>query len=453
MIMKLRNIILWAGAVLVAAACADDLGSRIDQHANVGIPVPITVKSVRNIAGGAVIKVTIPDDPNLKGVVAEYERGGHVVNTKISRYVDSLTVEGYADTKTHTIKLYSFNVNEERSSAVDVDIQPLTPAILEAKPTLIESFGGVKVHIQNNKSKSDLAICILRDADLSDQGKPLNKMKWVEVTTLFTASEDIFLSRRGIEPTKAIFGVYLRDHWGNVSDTTTAVLTPVVESKLDTVKVNGVYYYKFKNANIEDDNCKSLNSSNYPVEALWDNSGLSAIPHFFVSEESGPSPAWLTIDLGHTARISRITTLPRIGYVIFGGGAVRDYEFWGSPGEKQADGTLGKPTGKTIAVTEDNPYGFDTDVWFPMGQFTQAKPSGYLSNGLPGDITAEDSQMYNAGNDFELDPVTFPRCNDPIRYLRVVFVNTFTTFEYGHKTKVTQVQTGEVTPFGQPIIE
>lgn len=446
------KILFWLGAALFASACSDELGSRVDQHANVGIPVPITVKSVRSIAGGAVIKVSIPDDPNLKGVVAVYNRGGAEVNTKISRYVDSLTVEGYADTQKHTVSLYSFNVNEERSSGVDVEIQPLTPAIMEATPTLIESFGGVKVHIQNNKSKSDLAICILRDADLSDQGKPLSAMKWVEVTTLFTASEDIFLSRRGIEPKQAIFGVYLRDHWGNISDTTTAVLTPIIEAKLDTVTVNGKKYYNFKNANIQDDNCHSLNSSNYPVEALWDGSGLSSIPHFFVSEESGPSPAWLTIDLGNMARLSRITTLPRIGYVIFGGGAVRDYEFWGTPGELQSDGTYAKPRGKEFEPTEDNPYGFDTTVWFPLGAFTQAKPSGYLSNGLPGDVTAEDGQVYNAGNDFELDPVKYPHCNDPIRYLRVVFVNTFTTFEYGHNTKVTQVQTGEVTPFGQPII-
>lgn len=452
--MKLKNFILWAGAAILAVACSDELGSRVDQHANVGIPVPVAVKRVQSIAGGAIIKVTIPDDPNLKGVVAEYERGGQIVNTKISRYVDSLTVEGYADTKSHKVTLYSFNVNEERSTGVDVDITPLTPAILEAKYSVIESFGGVKVHIQNNKSKSDLAICILRDEDLSDLGKPLSKMKWVEVTTLFTASEDIFLSRRGIEPKEAIFGVYLRDHWGNISDTTTAVLTPIVESKLDTVKVNGQLYYKFSDAHIADDVCVSQNSSNYPVSALWDGSGLSAVPHFFVSQEDGGySPTWLTIDLGNMARLSRITTLPRIGYVIYGGGAVRDYEFWGTPGELQPDGSYAKPSGKTVPPTDDNPNGFDTDVWFCLGKFTQAKPSGYLSNGLPGDITAEDSQVYNAGNDFELDPVQYPKCNDPIRYFRIVFANTFTTFEYGHETKNRSVQTGEVTPFGQPIIQ
>ena len=356
--------------------------------------------------------------------------------------MDSLFVEGYADTQEHTVNVYSFNVNEDLSTPVAVRFTPLPPAILTVKASIAESFGGVKVHIENNTSRADLAVCILKDDDLSDYGKELSKMKWTEVTTLFTASEDIYLSRRGLEPREAIFGLYLRDHWGNISDTLTSILTPIVESKLDTVKVNGKLHYVFKNANLGDDNCKSTNPGYYPVEALWDGSGLSSIPHFFVSEESGPSPTWLTINLGNKARLSRITTLPRIGYVIYGGGAVRDYEFWGSLA----------PTGEAVAPTADNPYGFD-DSWFCLGKFTQAKPSGYLSNGLPGDITAEDSQVYNAGNDFELDPVKYPRCNDEIQYLRVVFFNTFSTFEYGHYTKNRQVQTGEVTPFGQPIID
>lgn len=444
---------MWVGAALFAVACSDELGSRVDQYANVGIPIPITVKSVRNIAGGAVIKVTIPDDPSLKGIVAEYERGGEVVNTKISRYVDSLTVEGFADTNQHTIMLYSFNVNEERSSGVSVDIKPLTPAILAVTPTLLEAFGGLKIHIQNNWSKSDLAVCVLRDLDLSDAGKPLSKMKWVEVTTLFTSSEDIYLSRRGIDTTKAIFGVYLRDHWGNISDTTTAILKPYFETRLVDYEYNGKKVFNFKDAKIADDNCipEIGNESKYPISSLWDGSGDSSVPHFFASEQTGPSPTWLTIDLGHNARLSRITTLPRIGYVIFGGGAVREYEFWGSPGELQSDGSYAKPSGKVFPSTEDNPYGFDPDVWFCLGKFMQAKPSGYLPNGEPGSITTEDRDTYNAGNDFELDREEYPRCYDEIRYLRVVFVNTFNTFTLGHNTVNRSVQTGEITPFGQPI--
>ena len=439
--MKIYKILISVFAV-VAASCSGNLGGRIDQYADVPIPMKVNVTGTIPISGGAIIKVEIPDDEYLKGVVAVYERGGEEVNTKISRYVDSLIVEGFADSKEHVVTLYSFNVNEERSAGVDVAFTPLPPAIETSKATLIESFGGVKVHIEDNSSKADLAVCVLRDADLSDVGKPAKDMKWVEVTTLFTASENTFLSRRGIEPVEAIFGVYLRDHWGNLSDTTVAVLTPIMESKLDTVMLNGKQMFKFKNANLADDNCTSANAGYYPVEALWDGSGQSAIPHFFVSPEEGPSPTWLTIDLGAKARISRITTLPRIGYVPFGGGAVRDYEFWGSL----------DPTGKEAPATDDNPYGFD-DTWFKLGSFTQAKPDGYLSNGLVGDISAIDRDTFNAGNDFELDPVENPRCNDPIRYLRVIFVNTFATFELGHNTSNRQVQTGEVTPFGQPIYE
>ena len=437
----MKKIIIILFALMALSSCSDKLGGRIDQPANVPVPGKVSVKSVRSIAGGAVIKVTIPDDEYLKGIVAEYERNGQTVNAKISRYVDSLTVEGFADTDPHTIQLYAFNVNEERSEGVSVTVNPLTPAIRTVHPELTGSFGGVKVRVEGNESKSDLAICILRDPDPSHLGLRPSEMRLTEVTTLFTSSNNISLSRRGIEPVEALFGVYVRDHWGNVSDTSYCVLTPLVEVKLDTVLT-------FKNANIADDNCPSANTSYYPVESLWDGSGLSQTPHFFASSESNPSPCWLTIDLGlgqRTASISRIATLPRIGYVIYGGGAVRDYEFWGSLGNLEADGTYTKPKG---TVVEGNEHGFD-DTWFCLGKFTQAKPSGYLDNGLPGTVTAEDTETYNAGNDFELDPDAYPRCNEPLRYLRVVFANTFTTFEFGHNTSNRQVQTGEVTPFGK----
>ncbi len=437
--MKKISIILLCLSVL--ASCSDRLGGRIDQPADVPVPGPVSVKSIRNTAGGAVIKVMIPDDKYLKGIVAEYERNGQTVNYKISRYVDSLVIEGLSDTNPHEVRLYSFNVNEERSDVVSVTINPLTPTIQLVHPVLVESFGGVKVRVEGNDSHSDLAFCILRDPDPSNYGKQPDQMRLTEVTTLFTSSNNIYLSRRGIEPVPALFAAYARDHWGNFSDTTYAVLTPIVEVRLDTVLF-------FRNADVKDDNCPSENSTNYPIESLWDGSGQSVIPHFFASDKSNPSPCWLTIDLGlgqKTASLSRITTLPRIGYVPFGGGAVRDYEFWGSLGHSEEDGTWSKPTG---AIVPENEHGFD-DTWFCLGKFTQIKPSGYLDDGLPGTVTAEDTQAFNDGNDFELDPEQFPRCNDPLRYLRVVFVHTFNTFEFGHNTSNRSVQTGEVTPFGR----
>ena len=164
----MNRILIIAAFLAMLFSCSSEMGGRIDQKANVPAPSPVTIKSVRSISGGAVIKVVIPDDPYLKGVVAIYERNGVEVKSKISRYVDSLFVEGLPNTSEHVVKLYSFNVNEVLSEPVETTIVPLAPAISTVKPTIYDSFGGVKIDIQGNESKSDLAVCILKDNDLSD---------------------------------------------------------------------------------------------------------------------------------------------------------------------------------------------------------------------------------------------------------------------------------------------
>ena len=74
------------------------------------------VTSVRPIAGGTVLKFKIPDDDNLKGVEAVYTRNGSEVNTRVSRYVDSLVVEGFADSLEHEVKVYSSTPTQQSRS-------------------------------------------------------------------------------------------------------------------------------------------------------------------------------------------------------------------------------------------------------------------------------------------------------------------------------------------------
>ena len=425
------TLILVAAAVFFGVSSCDDGANefgRIDQKdSSIPVPSPVRVTEVRGISGGAVIKVEIPDDDNIKGVIARYNRGGKVVTTKISRYVDSLVLVGFADTGEHTAEVASFNVNEVTSSPTAVKFTPLEPAIRLAKPTLIQAFGGVKIRITGNTPKADLTICLLRDKDLGDKDKDVSEMKWEEVTTLFTAAETITLARRGLDPVEAIYGVYLRDRWGNVSDTVSMVITPLEETMLDKSK--------FTNAAVPDDNCKGI--STYPITRLWDGSGSSAYDasygyHFFASTD-GPIPGWLTIDLGVKARLSRIATLPRIDYLIWSGAHPREFEFWGSM----------NPSGEYV---EGNEHGFD-DSWFCLGKFEQFKPSGYEADGSVGTVTPDDAQYFNAGNDFELDNEQYPHAYDELRYLRIVFANTFSTYDLGLTTG--SVQFGEVTPYGQ----
>ena len=425
--MRLDIISALTLALFVSCKGGENVFGRIDPlDSNLPVPQKVEVVKVKNISGGANLWVSIPDDKNIKGVVATYDRKGEEIKARISRYVDSLKVEGYADTEEHLVKISSFNANGTESEPVEVKIKPLPPAIKVVTPEIIASAGGVKIRISGNSMKSDLAVCLLRDADVANAGKPLKDMKWVEVTTLFTQSNSV-LTKRGIEPVEAVFGVYIRDRWGNVSDTIKAVLTPLSEIKIP--KTTFAYF------DPGDDNCFSLSEENpaYPVRGLWDNSGHSSSPHFLAIGKS-PIPCWLTIDLGITVELSRIATLPRMYYNVWKNAHPRDFEFWGSM----------KPSGKPGS----GEHGFD-DSWFCLGKFTQHKPSGYNEDGTVGNLTTEDHEYFNAGNDFELDSDKFPRAFDQLRYLRIVFANTFTTFELPDATESSGIQFGEITPFGQ----
>ena len=101
------------------------------------------------------------------------------------------------------------------------------------------------------------------------------------------------------------------------------------------------------------------------------------------------------------------------------------------------------PSGEYV---EGNEHGFD-DSWFCLGKFEQFKPSGYEADGSVGTVTPDDAQYFNGGNDFELDNEQYPHAYDELRYLRIVFANTFSTYDLGLTTG--SVQFGEVTPYGQ----
>jgi len=439
-----NSILITVFSAILLAGCAQENFGRIDQKDDsVPVPSPVTVKSVRSIPGGAVIKVTIPDDDNIKGVVATYVRNGVEVSTKISRFVDSLTVEGYPDTKEHTAQVASFNINEVKSSSVEVKFTPKTPSIVTTNVGILPSFGGIKVRIEGNLDKQNLAVVILRDSVVSHATLPTKDIKWQEVTTLFTESDSISLARRGIQPTEAIFGVYLRDRWGNVSDTTKAIATPLEEYQIPKKKTEDFptvlgFSHNRESTYALDDNYEQTptNAANYEVSSLWDGSG-SSTTHCFFAADSTPIPMWVTIDLGCTATLSRIATLPRIDYNIWTNAHPRDFEFWGSM----------NPTGKP---DYHNEHDFD-DSWFCLGKFTQFKPSGYEPDGTVGTTTTEDRTYFNNGNDFELNPEEYPHAYDNLRYLRVVIAKTFASFEYGYT--VGAVQFGEVTPWGQVVLD
>lgn len=418
------SILLLFATMIVG--CTD--GDRIDQKSGMPVPEEVTVVGTKSTPGGAVIKVKIPDDPNLKGVCASYVRNGEVVEARISRYLDTLVVEGYADEEEHEVEIRSFNADNEMSEAKTVTITPLPAPVQTADFTAESTFGGLSVTITNNTSLAQFAIVIQADSAYVDEDLAYEDRKWKDVTTLFTASNNVTLKRRGMEAVKKVFAIHLRDDWGNTSAVKMVTLTPLEEIKL-TKSLIKQYNYDGTDA--------TQVSSYYPISGLFDDSGASAAYKFFASADV-TMPSWLTFNLGQTAMLSRIAVLPRQQYNIWTGAAVRELEFWGA----YDDPATGIPDDGTDASR----HGFNS-AWFCLGVFEQYKPSGYLPDGSVGSITEEDATYYNYNTEYEMDPKAYPHAWDKIRYLRLVVINTFATKE--ENINHGQWSLGELTPWGQ----
>src|SRR5690606_5697245 len=204
-------------------ACKEE--GRIDFiDNNAPAPQPVTVREVINTRGGATIRFALPNDNNLLGVKAVYVRNGETIETKVSLYVDTLSVTGFGSSSSQDVQLFSVGKNEKLSEAVSVEIQPLAPPIQTVLFDIEAGFGGVIASIDSNDAEAELALVLLADT--------LGNGSFSELQTFHTRSQRIKFPRRGlkIEPTK--FGIYLRDRWNNVSDTVFRELLPLEEVKI-----------------------------------------------------------------------------------------------------------------------------------------------------------------------------------------------------------------------------
>ena len=421
-------------SVITLMSCAD--GDRIDQKGGMGIPLEPTIVNVKSVPGGAVIKIAIPDDPNLKGVVATYERNGVTCESRISRYLDTLVVEGYADESEHEVSIRSFNADDAKSEAQIVKITPLEAPVKTAKFEAFESFGGIKIRITDNPTLAKLALVVQCDQNNADQDLAYSERKWKDVSTFFTESNSVVVSRRGLEAVPTVFAFHFRDDFGNVSETQLVKLTPKEEVALNKKLC--------KHYPVADDNFIN-DTGGVRVAALFDGV-YNGNGKFFLAAKGNPIPTWLTIDLGQEASISRIATKPRWDYMLFQSGNVREWEFWGSDVDPVED-YKNNPANKDDADYQSR-HGFSRG-WFMIAKGEQYKPSGYAPDGTVDGWTSEDRDYYLNSTEYECDntnPLT-PRAFDKIRYLRIVVVNTFESWQFKQTSGGWFI--GEISPYGQ----
>jgi hypothetical protein len=371
--------------------------------------------------GGAVIKYSIPDDDNLLGVKVVYTRNGEICESKASRYVDTLVVEGFGNTDPQEVKLFSVGVNEKLSEPVSTTISPLLPPVQAVKFDVASTFGGVIISLEENNSHADLAIVLMTDTATGyEEGAP-PEAQWIDLQTFHTKSLAMKFARRGLDARPALFGAYLRDRWNNISDTIYKTLTPIEEYPLPEDR--------FRNAALPTDFYSPAEGhTGYRIENLW-GGDKSESHSFYASSHSGPMPQWFTIELGRKMSISRIRKWPRSGAdELYSSTAPRIFQVWGS--------------------NDPNPDGSWDSSWKLLGEFEQFKPSGYGEGREVGPVTDEDKDYWYNKTEFELIPSEeAPDPYQPVSYLRFKILSTFNT--YGTDATMSQIIIGELQFFGQ----
>jgi len=330
-------------------------------------PGPLSNAQVENLNGAAKITYSLPKDKDLLYVRAEYTtKQGVVREAKVSRYLDNITLEGFADTDVYEARLYAVDKSENESVPLIVKVHPKVPPFVLVRDQLTAkaAFGGLDVTYQN-ETVSDVSIVILANDKLGN---------FVPIRTLNTKAKTGSFGARDLAAVETRFGLVVRDRWGNLSDTTYVKLTPLYEVRLDRTKMKGLKL--------------PTDANNYPgneVDYLFDGDVSAATAYHTIDPVT--MPQWFTYDMGQTAKLSRLVWFMRPGW-FYNLHNPRKVEIWGS--------------------NNPSPDGSFTN-WVLLATHEQIKPSG-----LP---AGENS---NADNEAALlgETVTFPIDAPAVRYIR-----------------------------------
>lgn len=344
------------------------------------VPGAITNIQIQNGKGYARINYKVPDDPNVLYVLAEYTVGkGKLTETKVSYYVDSLLVNGFADTLQHEIKLYTVSRCGVRSQPISATVKPLEAPIHDVFRSIkVEnSFGGFRL-TGNNATGANYGILVLSPNQFKEY--EVDNYKSVYLTT----GEKTFLAKiRGMDTVKQRLGFYVQDRWGNTSDTLYQDVTPIYETQFDKSK--------FKTYVLPGDAPQVTNGAR--LEYAWDNRLGWPYVSFTDQTAGGSGPHTITFDMGITAKLSLIwiRPFPELNPTqFFFLTTLKRFEVYGS--------------------TAPTSNGALDASWTLLGSFQITKPSGTAY----GKDTDLDREVAAAGFNFEI-PLTAPR----VRYLRV----------------------------------
>lgn len=373
------NIFISILIALLITACAE---SKFEPNSTDKIaPQALEVTTVESIPGGAKIYFKLPVETDISYVKGEFMSNGVKRIVRSSIYNNYLLVEGLGSTNPVEITLYLVDHSENSSSPVVRSFTPTTPPIFTILGSIdvIPDFGGITAK-WDNPTKTEICFSFMVEDSVG-------VLQDYEIT--FNNEEQGSFSLRGFDTDERLWGVYLRDKWGNKSDTLSVRRSPFFEEMLDKKK--------FFEVALPGDNTSVR--SGRPLSFTWDND-LNTIWHTEPGVADGTPPQHFTICFGMDveAKLSRFVLYSRAESYYYGQHNLRFFQVWG--------------TKELLHEKSDQDYWRSNDWkadWFLIGDYEVVKPSG-----LPGSQYNElDKAVQDAGFNFPI-----PLATDQVRYVR-----------------------------------
>ena len=161
--MKIYKYIIWIAVICTSlfAACSDEERGPVVSDST--IPGNVSNVQVERLPGAIKLKYDLPNDQALAYVKAECVMNGIKREVKASAYNNNLIIQGFPDTCSYQINLYSVNRSEVvNPSPVTLSAKPLNPPFQDVYKTLslMKDFGGATVTFEN-PMEADLAITLM----------------------------------------------------------------------------------------------------------------------------------------------------------------------------------------------------------------------------------------------------------------------------------------------------
>ncbi|MDR0683171.1 MAG: DUF4959 domain-containing protein [Dysgonamonadaceae bacterium] len=341
---------------------------------------------VTSMKGGAFISYSIPDDPDILYVMAEYMRNGKVFTERSSVYNNSIIVEGFNTTDPVRVSLYTVNRQGVKSDPpINIQFVPLeSPISLTFKSLVLETgFGGIVVSWEN-EAKTELGFRLMFEKD----GVLIDKEMY------FSALARERYPFRGFTDTvMTVFALSVEDKWGNVSDTIFYSAKPYYEIEVAKPFID-------MRMLVSGDNVSSYGTA-YPFSKLYD--GFIGDNGYLTG--SGNSGNSFTIDLKQVVKLSRMIFWPRVRSNspvadVYGNVNITKFEMWGS-----AAFDVAKPPSYWADL--DDPSGTFKEEWEYLGYYERERLD--LQGAGENDIQSRGQ----TGDYFDI-PLTV----GPVRYIR-----------------------------------